>query len=194
MAKKQKDICREFWTNRQGEKKSFASFYQQARYKTEEEMAKIIIPAKPNPHKYKEYKYDWKYPKEYAWYKQQENPWVSASRFLTRIRQWVPMEDAILTWKEWEESRERRKKHRVIRIKEYIPVKTWYKEEDENDYKIEITLSKEEADVFRNEYYNLINTTIEKLSTLETDIEREETNEKLNKLKEELAVFNKYNH
>ena len=155
-------------------------------------MFEAIKPKARIPYKYKTRKYTWAFPFEYEWFKQQGVEWISASAFLQRVRQWIPKEEAILTGEAREKSRKRRMElAKPKMLKKYEP--TYQKEDNPDYYWMPITYKKDEAEVFRNEYYNLINTTIEKLSTLETDIEREETNEKLNKLKEELAVFNKYN-
>ena len=56
-----------------------------------------------------------------------------------------------------------------------------------------ITYKKDEAEVFRKEYHNLLNTIEEELKNIELDVEIKQANEKLNKLREELRVFNEYN-
>lgn len=194
MAKTQKERCLEFRNARQGEKISFVSFYQTCRFRTEEEMAEAIKPKTTNPFKNKPYKYRGAFPKEYEWYKQQENPWVNASTFLRRIRQWICKEEAILSWKEWEATVERRKKEALPKmLKKYEP-KTKVVEDKPDYHEITIRLSKDEADVFRKEYENLLNTITEELKNTESDIELQQANERLNKLKKEIEVFNHYNH
>lgn len=192
MTKTQKERCKEFWDNYEGEKISFPSFYQTCRYRTEEEMLEAIKPKARIPYKYKTRKYTWAFPFEYEWFKQQGVKWISASAFLQRVRQWIPKEEAILTGEAREESRKRRMElAKPKMLKKYEP--THQKEDNPDYYWIPITYKKDEAEVFRKEYHNLLNTIEDELKNIELDVEIKQANEKLNKLKEELRVFNEYN-
>lgn len=193
MTKTQREICKEFRDNREWDKISFASFYQTCRYRTEEEMAEAIQRKKINPYKNKPFKYRWAYPDEYEWFIKQNVEWLTASEFIRRVRQWLSKEEAIQTWEAWQEWMRRRKElAKEKMLKKYEP-KRIIKEDNPDYYWIPITLKKEEADVFRKEYQNLLNTIEDELKDVELDIEIKQANEKLNKLKEELKVFNEYN-
>ena len=77
--------------------------------------------------------------------------------------------------------------------KTYIPKKTIQKEPDESNFKIEITLSKEEARVFRKEYMGMIEQIEWELTYTEEKTEVAWLNEKLKRLQNELVIFNSFN-
>ena len=101
----------------------------------------------------------------------------------------------MLTGELWQQAKERKKANApVIVRKVYTPqyIKA-EKKPDPNNFKIEITLSKEEAEVFRREYIKMIEDIERELTYTEEKTQVAALNTKLNSLYEELKIFNSYN-
>lgn len=77
--------------------------------------------------------------------------------------------------------------------KAYVPQKIVQKTPDENDFLIKVTLSKEEARVFRKEYQKMIEELEWELTYTSEKTEVKEMNARLERLLKELAVFDSYN-
>lgn len=96
-------------------------------------------------------------------------------------------------WERWAKVKEGKKSVKIQEYKPYIPPRIVKKEPDENDFKINITLSKEEARVFRKEYVKMIEQLEWELTYTEEKTEVAWLNEKLERLQNELQIFNSYN-
>lgn len=89
--------------------------------------------------------------------------------------------------------REKKKTKKIQEYKPYVPPKIVKKAPDENDFLIKITLPKEEARVFRKEYQRMIEELEWELTYTSEKTEVAEMNSKLERLKNELNVFDSYN-
>lgn len=133
--------------------------------------------------------------KEMTRYNDQPEPRISKQSFRNRLDLGYSKEDAILVW-EWREKVRGNKKTKqkpIQQPKPYVPKKNIPKAPDERDFRIDITLSKEEARVFRKEYVNMIEQTEWELTYTEEKTQVSELNERLTRLKWELEIFNSYN-
>lgn len=78
--------CQEFYDKYEGEKVSFATFYQKTRKDENTPREELIKPQEIKPYKYRTKKYSGKYPELYEWYYKQENPGVKFPQFVARVR------------------------------------------------------------------------------------------------------------
>ena len=107
--------------------------------------------------------------------------------FQEKLRAWMPMEEAIKKWTRKIEYlklhwfRKRKKKNKIVETSD-----------SSSNYLIEVTYSKEEASVIRNRYMSIIEETEERLLSCEV-WEMNGLVKKVNQLKKELEVFNKWN-
>lgn len=129
---------------------------------------------------------------EMTWYNEQPGPKASKTLFRNRLNLNYPKEEAILIGEEWNTTKRWQTKY-TQQAKVYIPKKIIQKSPDENDFLIKITLSKEEARVFRKEYVNMIEQTEWELTYTEEKTQVSELNERLTRLRWELEIFNSYN-
>lgn len=189
-----KDIAREFYSNRQWPKISFSSFYQQTRLLDWLDW-EIKITPKKLIRTYKK-KHKWQWVKELERYDEQPWPKASDNNFRQRLKAGYPKEQAILDWDE----RLAVKRERVYgpcNKTPYVPTYTQKKQEADDinpdDYRIDITYSKEEAEAFRKEYYNLIEETELRITKIEDKQLRDELEFKLDLLNAQLDIFNSYN-
>lgn len=127
-------------------------------------------------------------------------PPMSRSIFYQRLKAWYSKDEALLDKESFDKlSRERNKSNKWI---SWYRISTNYvsrlgEEEDTatrdfDDY-IDITLTPEEARIFRKEYIKMIEDIERELTSLEEKTAIKEANAKLEKLKRELNVFNAYN-
>lgn len=91
-----------------------------------------------------------------TWYNEQPEPKAARNLFRNRLNGGYPKEEAILMGDKWIAAKEKRKPRQYQPPKPYIPKKVIPKVEDESNFRIEVTLSKEEARVFRKEYVGMI--------------------------------------
>jgi len=134
------------------------------------------------------------------WFDSLKEPPMSRSIFYQRLKAWYSKDEALLDKESFDKlSRERNKSNKWI---SWYRISTNYisrlgEEEDEatrdfDDY-IDITLTPEEARIFRKEYIKMIEDIERELTSLEEKTAIKEANAKLEKLKRELNVFNAYN-
>lgn len=134
-----------------------------------------------------------KWANEIIWYNEQPEPKASKTLFRNRLNGGYPKEEAILIGDKWTRAKEKRKPKQYHPPKPYIPVKTTPKVIDENDFKINVTLSKEEAKVFRKEYVKMIEQLEWELTYTEEKTEVVGLNKRIAQLRAELMCFNCYN-
>lgn len=134
-----------------------------------------------------------KWAKEMTWYNEQPEPKASKSLFRNRLNCGYRKEEAILIWDEWLKVKREKKIYYPQVQKTYTPKPKVVKPVDERDFKIEVTLSKEEARVFRKEYLWMIEQVIDDLTYTEEKTEVAGLNKKLTQLQNELMCFNLYN-
>ena len=133
--------------------------------------------------KWKEYRDNdpaWRYYNNYVWDK------VWFRYFKEKIRAWMPMEEAI--------KRERKradylKENKYKKSKKVKPITI---SNHESNFYIEITYSKEEANVIRKVYIEIIEDNEERILSCEPE-EMNELVKRSDQLKRELEVFNKWN-
>lgn len=132
-----------------------------------------------------------KFESELEWYKNYEWMKPSRARFYQRLYQWWSKEEAIML--------KVPKKHFFKEIKvnknPYVKSKTplLKKVDDSDKYEIRIRYSREEADVIRKEYINMIDDLEWKLHWIEDLQEAKEVNNRLEKLKKEYEIFRNSN-
>lgn len=189
-----KERCVKFYEERQWDNKVyFATFYHRVRANPDWNMADLILRKERKYRKGCQWVFTWAYANEMKWRYDQVEPKASKQTFYGRIKIWYSKEQAILTGEKWQ---------KVLASKP-IKKKSWYKcyliakqevQQQEEDYTwIDITLSKEEAQVFRKEFLRVINDLERELKWLEEKTLIKETNDKLELVKAELNVFNSYN-
>ena len=127
------------------------------------------------------------------WYNEHPEPKASKSLFRNRLNCGYWKEEAILTGDEWLKVKREKKIYYPQVQKTYIPKPKVVKPVDERDFKIEITLSKEEARVFRKEYMKMIEQLERELTCAEEKTEVAGLNNKIIQLQSELVVFNSFN-
>lgn len=191
--KTKKQECLEFYNSRQGEKITFPSFYQLYRKGWPMTMAEMIVPKwKGTP---KKKTYSWKWAEEMKRFDEQPEPKAKREWFRNRLKDWYSKEDAMLVWELWTEAKERKRANAPVVVKKpYVPQRIKVEKKiDPNDFRIEITLSKEEANVFRKEYVRMIEDIEWELTYTEEKTEVVKLNNKLQWLYEELKCFNSFN-
>lgn len=189
--KKQKAY--EFYNSFKWDKVSRPTFYQRVRLGWEDNWEEEIrVKTKNCNHKVAR-PAKWKRAVEINRYNEQPEPKASKTLFRNRLNGWYPKEEAVLMWERWAKVKEGKKSVKIQEYKPYIPPRIVKKEPDENDFKINITLSKEEARVFRKEYVKMIEQLEWELTYTEEKTEVAWLNEKLERLQNELQIFNSYN-
>lgn len=126
-------------------------------------------------------------------YNEQPEPKASKNLFRNRLNSNYIKEEAILIGDKWTEAKKRKIPKQRPAPKSYTPIKTIPKPVDENDFKINVTLSKEEAKVFRKEYMKMIEQLERELTYTEEKTEVAGLNNKITQLRAELMCFNCYN-
>lgn len=187
----QKEKAYDFYNSYEGEKVSRPTFYYRVRLGWDKSWEERIQKAKW--YKRRECAPKGKRATEMTWYNEQPEPKASKSLFRNRLNNWYSKEEAILIGDKWMGIRAEKKPKKAQLPKTYIPKKTIQKEPDESNFKIEITLSKEEARVFRKEYVGMIEQIERELTYTEEKTEVAWLNEKLKRLQNELQIFNSYN-
>lgn len=193
--------CREFYDNYNGPKVWFNTFYGRCRVHTGDTMKALISPSmKPHWRTANRRDYSHKYWEIMKWFDSLKEPPMSRSIFYQRLKAWYSKDEALLDKESFDKlSRERNKSNKWT---------SWYRistnyisrlgqeeniiERDFDDY-IDITLTPEEAKIFRKEYIKMIEDVEWTLTSLEEKTAIKEANAKLEKLKRELNVFNAYN-
>ena len=190
----QKQTALDFYNAYEGEKVLWQTFYYRVRLGWKETREEKIKP-KERTYVRKNTAPTGKRVKEMTRYNDQPEPRISKQSFRNRLDLGYSKEDAILVW-EWREKVRGNKKAKqkpIQQPKAYVPKKNIPKAPDERDFRIDITLSKEEARVFRKEYVNMIEQTEWELTYTEEKTQVSELNERLTRLKWELEIFNSYN-
>lgn len=189
----QKQQAYDFYNSFEWEKVTWPTFYQRVRLgwdETREE--KIVVKQRKQYHKEK-CAPKGKRAKEMTWYLEQSEPKASKCLFRNRLNGGYPKEEAILIWDEWlAVKRERQIAHPIV-AKPYTPKPKVIAQVNENNFKINVTLSKEEAKVFRKEYIKMIEDIEWELTYTDEKTEVAWLNEKLKRLQNELQIFNSYN-
>ena len=189
--KKQKAY--EFYNSFKWDKVSWPTFYYRVRLWWEETWEENIKTKLKNQYHRRDYTPKGKWAKEMTRYSEQPEPKASKNLFRNRLNGSYPKEEAILMGDEWLRAKEKRKPKQYQPPKPYVPVKTVPKPVDENDFKINVTLSKEEAKVFRREYIKMIEQLEWELTYTDEKTEVAGLNNKLAQLQKELSIFNSYN-
>lgn len=188
-----KQKCLEFYNAWKWEKITFPSFYQKYNmWKGLLSMEEAIQAKKPT---WRKKEYTWKWEAEFKWYENLMEPKAKRGLFRGRLNSWYCKEEAALVWDAREEAKERKKQSYVPKqSRPYVPQRIKVeKKPDPNNFRIEITLSKEEARIFRKEYVKMIEDIERELTYTEEKTQIVELNNKLESLYEELKVFNSYN-
>lgn len=188
--------CQEFYDKYDGEKITFASFYQKVRKSPDTPREELIVASSPWAYKYRPKRYTGKYPELWEWYSKQDNPEIKFSQFVARVKDgWYTYEQALLTGQEWQTVMEEKAKTRVISTKKYVPTRSKPVEEKPNEdyFFIKIKYPTKVARVFVKEYEDLI----EELERKVRDIFDKESRNKIEadivRIKAELMVFKSYN-
>jgi len=126
-------------------------------------------------------------------YNEQPEPKASKNLFRNRLNSNYIKEEAILIGDKRTEAKKRKVPKQRPAPKSYTHIKTIPKPVDERDFKIEITLPKEEARVFRKEYMKMIEQLERELTYTEEKTEVAGLNKKITQLQKELMIFNCYN-
>lgn len=184
----------DFYNSYKWPKVSWPTFYNRVRLGGEESWESKVKLKVPNQYRRREFTPRGKWAEQMIWYNQQPEPKASKTLFRNRLNGGYPKEEAILMGDDWNIAKEKRKPKQYQPPKPYIPKKVVQKEPDESDFKIEITLSKEEAMVFRKEYVRMIEQIEWELTYTDEKTQISEMNKKLDRLHKELDIFNKYNH
>lgn len=183
----------DFYNSFKWEKVSWPTFYYRVRLDEEETWEEKIKAKLKYQYHRRERTPKGKWATEMIRYSQQPEPKASKTLFRNRLNGGYPKEEAALIGDEWAKAKEKRKPKQYQPPKPYVPVKTAPKVVDENDFKINITLSKEEARVFRKEYVRMIEQLEWELTYTEEKTEVAWLNDKLTQLQKELMIFNCYN-
>lgn len=188
----QKQKAYDFYNSYKGEKVTWPTFYQRVRLWWDEPREERIK-QKIKQSKDRRNAPRWKWAKELAWYETQLEPRASKCLFRNRLNGGYPKEEAILTGEEWLSVKREKKIYYPQVQKTYVPKPKVVKPVDERDYKIEITYSKEVAQIFRKEYNKMIEQLEWELTYTEGKTQIVELNSKLEQLKKERNIFNSYN-
>lgn len=189
----QKQKAYEYYNSYKWDKVAWPTFYQRVRLwwdESREERIKVKIKRQYNK---KIAVPKWKWAKEMIWYNEHPEPKASKCLFRNRLNCGYWKEEAILIWDEWLKIKREKKKHCPQVQKTYTPKPKVVKPVDERDFKIEITLPKEEARVFREEYMRMVEQLEWELSYTEEKTEVVGLNKKIAQLQKELMIFNCYN-
>lgn len=189
-AETQRDEARDFYNSYQWEKVTWATFYQRVRNCPSAEWEWLV--AKKLCYKRRDSAPKGKRANEMIRYNEQPEPRASKSLFRNRLNSWYPKEKAILIWDEWVRAKDERKITHPQVAKPYIP-KPAPRQPDEWDFLIKITYPKEVARAFRKEYVNMIEQLEWEMTYTSEKTEIVELNEKLERVKRELIIFNYYN-
>lgn len=189
--KKQKAY--DFYNSYKWEKVSRPTFYYRVRSWWDDDREGLIKTKLRNLYRRRDCTPKGKWANEIIWYNEQPEPKASKTLFRNRLNGGYPKEEAILIGDKWTRAKEKRKPKQYHPPKPYVPVKTAPKVIDENDFKINVTLSKEEAKVFRKEYVKMIEQLEWELTYTEEKTEVVWLNNKITQLQKELAIFNCYN-
>ena len=187
----QKQKALDFYNAYEGQKVQWQTFYYRVRLGWEETWEDKIKP-RERTYNRKTTAPTGKRAKEMTRYNEQPEPKASKNLFRNRLNSNYPKEQAILMGEKWDAVKRWQSKQSYP-AKVYVPKKIVVKEPDERDFRIEVTLSKEEARVFRKEYINMIEQTEWELTYTEEKTQVSELNERLTRLKWELEIFNLYN-
>lgn len=189
-----KDRCVKFYEEREGDNKVyFATFYHRVRKFPDWDMADLIQRKERKYRKGCQWVFTWAYSNEMKWWYEQVEPKASKQVFYWRIRIGYTKEQAILTGDKWLAVLEAKPIKKKSGYKCYTLTKQDIEQKEEDYTWIDITLSKEEAQVFRKEFLKVISDLEWELMQLEEKTLIKETNEKLELVKAELNIFNNYN-
>lgn len=206
-----KQRCWKFYQSYDGERVAFNSFYGKVRNNKNKSMEELI---KPEPKIIKP-RHNGVYASELWRYEEQPNPKATKEQFNNRLHLGFPKEQAILTWEPRDD---------LLIMRELQRKRVWaappssrrlsshsrMKEDDDFEpdyYRIDITYSKEEAEVFRNEYLNVIwkvkkeiedieqvlLITEERIEKIEWELAKVKLLNELDLLEAQLNIFNSYN-
>lgn len=126
-----------------------------------------------------------KFQSEMEWYHNQEWPKANRTRYYQRLYQWWTKEDAILLNPPIHKFNKS-----YIKKDVYVRPKTPIIRRDIPDYyEIRVKYSKEEANVIRREYENMIETLEYKWRDVDDPMEAKNISQKIDKLKNELKIF-----
>ena len=138
--------------------------------------------------------YTWKRAEEMKRYETAPEPKAKREWFRNRLKDWYCKEEAVLVWEPREEAKLRKRKNNPIVVKKYVRVRADTIKKDSPDwYVIDITYPKEVARIFRKEYQNMIAQIEWELTYTEEKTEIAKLNDRLEKLNNELNIFNSYN-
>lgn len=190
--------CQEFYDEYDGEKITFASFYQKVRKNPDTPRAELIVASSPWAYKYRPKRYTGKYPELWEWYSKQDNPEVKFPIFVARVRDgWYPKEIAITNGEAWLKAKAEKAAGGPKKNRGYVPtyLKTPLKEtiENEDDLYIKIKYPTKVARVFANEYENIIEDLEWRVRNAPTKEERSEIEGQIVKVRTEYMVFKCYN-
>ena len=189
----QKQQAFDFYNSFEWDKVTWPTFYQRVRlWGTETWEDKIKVKVK-NQYRRRDSTPRGKWATEMTWYNAQPEPKASKSLFRNRLNGGYPKEEAILMWEGRMKVKESKKTAKTQEYKPYIPQRVVKKEPDENDFRIEVTYPSEVAKVFRKEYQKMIDEIEWELTYTSEKTEVAEMNSKLERLKDELDIFNSYN-
>lgn len=183
----------DFYNSFKWEKVSWPTFYYRVRLDEEETWEEKIKAKLKYQYHRRERTPKGKWATEMIRYSQQPEPKASKTLFRNRLNGGYPKEEAILIGDEWLKAKREKKIYYPQVQKTYIPKPKVVKPVDERDFKIEITLPKEEARVFRKEYMKMIEQLEWELTYTEEKTEVAWLNDKLTQLQKELMIFNCYN-
>lgn len=128
-----------------------------------------------------------KFESELLWYNEYEWPKPNRARFYQRLYQWWAKEEAIMIELPKKQSFKEIKVNKNPYVKSNSPLSI--KIDDSDKYEIRIRYSREEANVIRKEYINMIDELEWKLHWIEDLQEAKEVNNRLEKLKREYEIF-----
>ena len=189
----QKEQAYEFYNSFEWDKVTRPTFYQRVRLGwTETWEDKLRVRVK-NQYRRRDNTPKGKRAVQMTRYNEQPEPKASKSLFRNRLNGGYQKEEAILVWDPWMKARAKKKPKVAQPPKAYVPQKIVQKAPDENDFLIKVTLSKEEARVFRKEYQKMIEELEWELTYTSEKTEVKEMNDRLERLQKELAVFDSYN-
>ena len=203
--------CWKFYQDYKGEKVSFNTLYQKAKTRKGEPLEELI---KPTPRVFKP-RHNGVFSKELYWYEEQPEPKATREQFNNRLHMGFPKEQAILTWEPRDDllimrELQRKRVGATPPSSNRLSSHSRMKEDDDFEpdyYRIDITYSKEEAEVFRNEYLNLIwrvkkeiedieqvlLITEERIEKIEWELAKVKLLNELDLLEAQLNIFNSYN-
>ena len=188
-----KQIAYEFYNSFKGDKVSRPTFYYRVRLWNDDNWNELIKTKIRTAYNRRSTTPKGKWAEEMLRYNTQPEPKATRSLFRNRLNGGYKKEDAILIGDKWLKVKRKKKIYYPQAQKTYTPKKSVPKTIDESRYKIEITLSKEEARVFREEYMKMIEQLEWELTYTEEKTEVVGLNNKITQLQKELMIFNCYN-